>query len=667
MIEANSPIDVSAEQIKKHKETIENMLVGFTYQGKQSLPALMMAADPDEKYIMSDIERDVYLTIREGMCIFKEVRGLLTDKIEYLKKVQKVLSSQLVTDPELKRMREFSQGYATFVSSKYISKKLEELVKKHAGFVELPTDTEGLDKLQIDFGAQENAVIGSLLIQVYDNLLANKPDPKKPEKKGYESPYIFPLFVKDLFSKFAEIAAKYRGSKQDLEKNLEGYQFRVMDGFVALEGYNDRSMPTVTAVKQDVAFQPIRANEIVGNRSAKRKVHRYIQRLVLLYDLEKQTSPILELGGLAWSSLYDGLPGTGKTSLFRYAMTLFTEYSNMLGRKHAIFQVDQSVKDEFYGKTGKILLQRLAVTQDPTILSLGIFDDIDLLTSTRDDAQGADNDINNILMQYFDGAFTFRRGNVINFSASNKPTGVDDALRNRFNDRILIDGPTTAEDFADVLLLNCGKIVKKGLLVMENGYTPFASQDVQKEGGWTGGDVAAYMADNFAQYKKSTIIDFGTFMADLKKKNPKITGRSAKAITEAIKERSADFDLPNKWFTDQSLFLGQSYERKVDMLAELYHKITPDVLFQEAQRYFDSEERFAVTEAEGHITSGYNSQIWGMQSELKFLQEQISKGEKADILKLTELRHLLSVKEDKKRQIIIQALHHAEEEERRTT
>jgi len=83
-------------------------------------------------------------------------------------------------------------------------------------------------------------------------------------------------------------------------------------------------------------------------------------------------------------------------------------------------------------------------------------DDIDLLTSNRESAQGADNDVNNVLMQYLDGAFTLRRGNVINFAASNRPAGLDDAMRNRFNDRVLIDGPTTAEDFADMLYIMGG-------------------------------------------------------------------------------------------------------------------------------------------------------------------------------------------------------------------
>jgi predicted DNA binding CopG/RHH family protein len=303
--------------------------------------------------------------------------------------------------------------------------------------------------------------------------------------------------------------------------------------------------------------------------------------------------------------------------------------------------VDQSIKDEYYGKTGKILLQRLSATQNPGMLSLGILDDIDLLTSTRDDAQGADNDINNILMQYLDGVFTVRRGNVINFAASNKPTGLDEALRNRFNDRLVIDGPVTGEDFADMVHILGGKLLEKGLIQIETGYQPFATQFIREEAQAKATDVAAYMADELQKYRRASLLDFGKFMAELKQKNPRITGRSAKAIIEAIKERAADFDIPAEWFTNRAEFLDLPYDAKVQKLAELYRPITPDILFQEAQRYFDSEERFARTEAEGHVMRGYNNLLWDVQAQIKYYEEQATQGQQSAVVKLEALKGMV--------------------------
>ena len=129
-------------------------------------------------------------------------------------------------------------------------------------------------------------------------------------------------------------------------------------------------------------------------------------------------------------------------------------------------------------------------------------------------------------------------------------------------------------------------------------------------------------------------------MAGLKEKNPRITGRSMKAILEAIKERCADFDVPAEWFQNPEAFRALPYDRKTPMLAELYNPITPDILFQEAQRYFESEERYAGTEAESQIERGYNAFAWNVQSELQYYEEQLAEGATSNLGRLLALRDL---------------------------
>lgn len=636
MNEQNNPVDVGKDQIAKYKEPVEELFTSYRFGGKtQSLPELMLKLDPNEKYVMSNVERDTYLAIREGMQVFQCVTELLSDKIGLRQKLIATPSSQLTGNQEIDRLRGFCHDYATYSASLYVSRRMNAVIRaegvesseKKADLSDLP--------LSLDSAQPEKAVIRRLLAPIYSYLV------KQAETgKQFESSLAFAVIVKDVFDKYAALALEHKDAYPDLDRHLRGYQFRIMDEFVVLEGYEDKSISAAPATAQALTFQPIRAEEIVGNRHAKKKIIRYVERLVI-YDFQRQMNPILELGGLAWTSLYDGLPGTGKSSLFRLAMTLLQELSAQVGAPFTIFTVDQSIKDEYYGKTGKILLQRLSVTQNPAMLSLGILDDIDLLTSSRDDAQGADNDINNILMQYLDGVFTLRRGNVINFAASNKPTGLDDALRNRFNDRLLIDGPTTAEDFADIMLILGGKLFKNNLVRIEKGYDPFATQVSGKEDSNRKTDVAAYMAEEFQKYKGATLLDFGRFVAELKEKNPKITGRSSKAIMEAIKERSADFDLPREWFENRALYFDQPFETKVQKLIELYEPITPDILFQEARRYFDSEERFAKTEAEGQVTRGYNNLMWDVQAQIQYYQEQLACGEQADFARLEALKALM--------------------------
>jgi hypothetical protein len=656
LIEANNPIDIGPKEIAEHRKKVEEMFVSFTYNRlSYSLPDLILKSDPAEDYVMTNIERDTYITLREGIQVFVALARFLAYKTGLDKRLAALPPSQVTTDPELIRLHDFAFNYATLAASLYISNKLAEILKGEG--VMSAAETRDLSAVQLDTAFPAETVLRRLLTPVYAGLVHHVQNPGNP---FFKTPLELPIYIAGIFSRYAELARQRKNRNPDLEKNLEGYQFRIMDGFVVLVGYDDKSALTMQAGGQKVSYRPIRPAEIVGNRSAKRKIARYIDRLAL-YDAVQQRNPVIELGGLSWSVLFDGPPGTGKSSLYRMAMTLLDERVAQLGHKRVFVSIDQSIKDEYYGKTGKILLERLAVGQDPTALVLCIFDDIDLLTSSRDKAQGADNDINSIIMQYLDGVYTMRRGNVINFAASNKPTGLDDAMRNRFNDRCLIDGPSTAEDFADMVSLTGSGLLKNNLLTIDNGYTPFTTQDLRDaKGGWSGAaDTAAYMAEELTQYRTATLIDFGRFMAGLKAKNPKITGRSAGAIVEAIKERCANFDIPAEWFDHRALFVEQPWERKLCMLGELYTAITPDILFQEAKRYFDSEERFARTEAEGHVSQGYDNLTWNMQSEIKFYESELNKGAHSNLARFHELKAKTALMEEVERQRVIAAFKQA--------
>ena len=659
MIEANNPVDIGPAQIARHKKYVEDLFVNFTYNRQpRSLPDLILKFDPAEDYVMTNIERDTYFTIREGMQIFVALAEFLSDKTGINKLLTSLPPSQVTSDAGLKRLQDFACNFAAFAASLYISRKLTDILRREG--LAQTAETRDLSAIQLDTAFPSETVLRRLLAPVYAGLVQHV---ESAEHTFFKVPMEFPVYVAGVFARYADLAKQRKGAFTDLEKNLEGYQFRIMDSYIVLAGFEDRSAPRAQAAEQKVSYRPMQPREIVGNRNAKRKIARYIDRLAL-YAIDKQRNPVLELGGLCWSVLFDGPPGTGKSSLYRMAMTLLDERASGLGLKWAFVAIDQSIKDEYYGKTGKILLERLAITQDPETVILCIFDDIDLLTSSRNNAQGADNDINNIIMQYLDGVYTVRRGNVINFAASNKPTGLDDAMRNRFNDRCLIDGPTTAEDFADMVQLVGAPLLKNKLLKIENGsgYVPFSGQDIRDEKGtWTGDDDAsAYMAEELAKHRSATLIEFGRFMADLKAKNPKITGRSANAVLEAVKERCANFDIPTAWFQNRGVFAEQPYEKKVKMLSSLYNPITPDILFQEAKRYFDSEERFARTEAEGNVSRGYDNLVWGMQSEIRFYEEEMAKGNGSNLAKLAELKTKAALIEQVKQETIAAALKKAQ-------
>ena len=93
--------------------------------------------------------------------------------------------------------------------------------------------------------------------------------------------------------------------------------------------------------------------------------------------------------------------------------------------------------------------------------------------------------------------------------------------------------------------------------------------------------------------KLDTLAKIGTYLDNIQNVDERFTGRAIKNITDAIKVRAMDFELPDEWMEKPDLFLFKDYETKKDMIAELSVPITVDMVMQEINRYADSEFRYA--------------------------------------------------------------------------
>jgi hypothetical protein len=370
----------------------------------------------------------------------------------------------------------------------------------------------------------------------------------------------------------------------DLLAQVAGAPLRVGD--LELRGFSVSADDKVA----QVAFTPVLPEQIVGNTSAKRALMRYVDRLAL-YDAERGFNPILELGGLPSTVLFDGFPGTGKSSLFRMGMTRMNMRSEQVGLPARFVSIDPSIKDEYYGKTAKLLTEKLALTRDHGALTLVFFDDIDLLLLARGDPGmgGSDKDVLNITMQFLDGAFTVNIGNAQTYAATNEPTSTDSALRQRFHHRELIGGPEDWDDYAALIGIKLARQIKSGL-VKVSGDVPtalVASQTV-------GAAAPRFTLPNpFAGKKALSWRELGELCAEFKKKDPRFTGRPIESVTQKLLVESADFDVPEEWFADPTIYVQKRYDERVALLKTLYRPITGEMIAAELERYFNSEQRYA--------------------------------------------------------------------------
>ena len=200
-------------------------------------------------------------------------------------------------------------------------------------------------------------------------------------------------------------------------------------------------------------------------------------------------------------------------------------------------------------------------------------------------------------MESFAGAKTVVRGNCSFGMFSNYPENVDDALRQRAGARWLVDGPQTRDDYIDIFALLAGKNHEIPL----GDHDLFEAQAIERAVGEAYAELSKPKEDGMMVVydrfmndvgEPKTLADIGTYLHMIKTAEPRFTGRAIKNITDAIKMRAMDIELPDEWFETPDTFMHNDYDTKRDMIAELRSPFTMDMVMQEINRYADSEFRY---------------------------------------------------------------------------
>jgi len=362
-----------------------------------------------------------------------------------------------------------------------------------------------------------------------------------------------------------------------------------LDGFDVAPG--KRSKPLVMTFKKP--------EEVVGNHIAKYQSVK-LAKMLMAYDFERELNPFVELGGFLFTFIGDGAPGTGKTTLIQMIAGLVNGYCQVAGYPFAYenFGVDQI--SSYQGKSGQNCRQFINNVLNPRVIGFGTIDDIDQVAARRSDdrASAGQQEITGVLMDAFAGAATVVRGNCSFGMFSNYPENVDDALRQRAGARWLVDGPQTRDDYIDIFVLLAGKNHEIPL----GKHELYAAQEIQRavteayeehEKPQEDGLMKVYeryMKENGAP---KTMADIGTYLHLIKDAEPRFTGRAIKNVTDAIKMRAMDIELPDDWFEKPEAFMHKGYDEKKAMIEELRGPFSMDMVMQEINRYADSEFRYS--------------------------------------------------------------------------
>ncbi len=341
--------------------------------------------------------------------------------------------------------------------------------------------------------------------------------------------------------------------------------------------------------------------DIVGNHIAKYQAMK-LARMLMAYDFDRQMNPFVELGGFIFTFMGDGMPGTGKTILIQMIAGLLNDYCEVAGYAfhYENFGVDQI--SSYQGKSGQNCKAFVNAVTNPRAIGFGTVDDVDQVAAKRSDdrASAGQQEVTAVLMESFAGASTVVRGNCTFGMFSNHPEAVDDALRQRAGARWLIDGPQTRNDYIDIFAM----LIGRNHSIPLGEHALYESQSIKKAVAASyenhsrpseAGLAAVWERFEKKNGKVSTLADIGNYLYRIKETEPRFTGRAIKNITDAIKMRAMDVDLPDEWFATPEPFLRKSYDEKKEMISALRTPITLDMVMQEINRYADSEFRYSDT------------------------------------------------------------------------
>ncbi len=397
------------------------------------------------------------------------------------------------------------------------------------------------------------------------------------------------------FAEALSARARARGEQTPATAAFAASAWRVEADDLPIAGF----APARKARGTSLIMQFKKPEEVVGNHIAKYQAMR-LAKMLMAYDFSRKMNPFAELGGFIFTFMGDGAPGTGKTTLIQMMAGLLNEYCKVAGYpfRYQNFGIDNI--DSYQGKSGQNAKAFIQGVMDPGVIGFGTVDDIDQIAGKRGDRQSSagQQEVTAVLMEAFAGANTVVRGNCTFGMFSNFPENVDDALRQRAGARFLVDGPQSRADYIDILSLLLGRKHQIPL----GDHDLMAAQAIQRAVSESyarharpaeAGLIAVYDRVEAQIGPLDTIAKLGTYLKAIQEADPRFTGRAIKNITDAVKVRAMDFELPDEWMEDPALFLAKDYDTKSAMIAELRRPVTAEMVLQEINRYADSEFRYA--------------------------------------------------------------------------
>ncbi|QCX01528.1 AAA family ATPase [Aggregatimonas sangjinii] len=389
-------------------------------------------------------------------------------------------------------------------------------------------------------------------------------------------------------------------------------------------------------IAKSVEFNKIQFEEIVGNRDAKHFARRLTERM-LSYDFTAKKNPFQELGGFMPVFMGYGIPGTGKSMLIAAIATRLKKHCDELEIPFLFHPMPDTLISTFQGGSAEKMVQWMKPLQDPTKLIFAPIDDAEnnLQERTAQGVSAGVKEVIGVFLRYTEGAYAINYGNSSIGLFTNLPEMLDKAVISRVQGRFKIDGARTIPDFVDQDHLWWRKLDEKmpDFVNMKNpdDYTFLSEQGLAKNLGEilnqsdkpTEEKVLEIYEKTAAKHKTDTHMFFAQLYQNIQKAFPFFSSRDIRNIQSAISLRLTDFDLPEDWFTDASLYFKKDYDTKFNMLQDLMKQNMKgldfsDIRRQETVRYLDNVATIADTDFKRKVDGRVHDLMVNLEANRQF-------------------------------------------------
>jgi len=369
-----------------------------------------------------------------------------------------------------------------------------------------------------------------------------------------------------------------------------------------------------TGSATSVEFNPIRFEQIVGNKDAKHFAKRLVERL-MSYDMATKRNPFQELGGFMPVFMGYGIPGTGKSMLIAAIATMLKERCDHLDIPFLFHPMPDTVVSTFQGGSAEKMVQWMKPMQDPSRLIFAPIDDAEnnLQERTAQGVSAGVKEVISVFLRYTEGAYAVNHGNSSIGLFTNLPEQLDKAVISRIQGRFKIDGARTEEDFLDQDYIWWSKIEKTlpGFVSMNDhsSYTYLSDQALAASAGEILGNITEPTDDKIKRIFNDTLENaslndhmfYSNLYGAVQEEFPFFSSRDIRNIQSAISLRLTDFNLEDDWFENPEVYFQKEYDTKLGMLKELMKANMKGLNFaeirkQEVIRYLDNVATIADTD-----------------------------------------------------------------------